>query len=229
MQKVCLIEDEKSLSEMIRLNLELDGFDVDVYDNGLIAKNDISKICLADLVILDVMLPQVSGLDLCIEIRKSSKVPILFLSAKGTTSDKIAGLKLGANDYLSKPFDLEELLLRVQILLQKNEVNQEETIVIGSKSVSFTTFEITDLNNLEVEILSKKEIELLKLFSEKAGIVVSRDEILDKIWPDQFPTSRTIDNYILSFRKTFEKDPKNPIYFHSIRGVGYKFTPNNEN
>ena len=224
MQKVCLIEDEKSLSEMIRLNLELDGFQVDVYDNAFIAKNEISKICLADLVILDVMLPQISGLDLCIEIRKSSKVPILFLSAKGTTSDKIAGLKLGANDYLSKPFDLEELLLRVQILLQKNEVNQEETIVIGSKSVSFTTFEITDLNSLEVEILSKKEIELLKLFSEKAGNVVSRDEILDKIWPDQFPTSRTIDNYILSFRKTFEKDPKNPIYFHSIRGVGYKFT-----
>ena len=229
MQKVCLIEDEKSLSEMIRLNLELDGFDVDVYDNGLIAKNEISKICLADLVILDVMLPQVSGLDLCVEIRKSSKVPILFLSAKGTTSDKIAGLKLGANDYLSKPFDLEELLLRVQILLQKNEVNQEDTIVIGSKSVSFTTFEITDLNSLEVEILSKKEIELLKLFSEKVGIVVSRDEILDKIWPDQFPTSRTIDNYILSFRKTFENDPKNPIYFHSIRGVGYKFTQNSEN
>lgn len=229
MQKVCLIEDEKSLSEMIRLNLELDGFHVDVYDNGFIAKNEISKICLADLVILDVMLPQVSGLDLCVEIRKYSKVPILFLSAKGTTSDKIAGLKLGANDYLSKPFDLEELLLRVQILLQKNEVNQEETIVIGSKSVSFTTFEITDLNSLDVEILSKKEIELLKLFSEKTGIVVSRDEILDKIWPDQFPTSRTIDNYILSFRKTFEKDPKNPIYFHSIRGVGYKFTPNNEN
>jgi two-component system alkaline phosphatase synthesis response regulator PhoP len=229
MQKVCLIEDEKSLSEMIRLNLELDGFDVDVYDNGLIAKNEISKICLADLVILDVMLPQVSGLDLCVEIRKSSKVPILFLSAKGTTSDKIAGLKLGANDYLSKPFDLEELLLRVQILLQKNEVNQEDTFVIGSKSVSFTTFEITDLNSLEVEILSKKEIELLKLFSEKVGIVVSRDEILDKIWPDQFPTSRTIDNYILSFRKTFENDPKNPIYFHSIRGVGYKFTQNSEN
>jgi two-component system alkaline phosphatase synthesis response regulator PhoP len=224
MQKVCLIEDEKSLSEMIRLNLELDGFQVDVYDNGLIAKNEISKICLADLVILDVMLPQVSGLDLCTEIRKSSRVPILFLSAKGTTSDKIAGLKLGANDYLSKPFDLEELLLRVQILLQKNDVNQEETIVIGSKSVSFTTFEITDLNSLEIEILSKKEIELLKLFSEKVGIVVSRDEILDKIWPDQFPTSRTIDNYILSFRKTFEKDPKNPIHFHSIRGVGYKFT-----
>lgn len=223
MQKICLIEDEKSLSEMIRLNLEMDGFQVDVYDNGQTAKNDISKIGGYDLVILDVMLPQVSGLELCVEIRKTSKTPILFLSAKGTTSDRIAGLKLGANDYLPKPFDLEELLLRVQILLQKNEALTLESLTIGSKTVSFITYEITDSASDKIEILSKKEIELLKLFSEKTGIVVSRDEILDKIWPDQFPTSRTIDNYILSFRKTFEKDPKNPMHFHSIRGVGYKF------
>lgn len=224
MQKICLIEDEKSLSEMIRLNLELDGFEVDVYDNGQYAKNDISKISSSDLVILDVMLPQVSGLDLCLEIRKISRVPILFLSAKGTTSDRITGLKLGANDYLAKPFDLEELLLRVQILLQKNEVEKEEGLVIGSKSVSFVTYEIKDRETSEVILLSKKEIELLKLFHDKIGVVVSRDEILDKIWPDQFPTSRTIDNYILAFRKHFEVDPKNPTYFHSIRGVGYKFT-----
>lgn len=223
MQKICLIEDEKSLSEMIRLNLEMDGFQVDVYDNGQTAKNDISKIGGYDLVILDVMLPQVSGLELCVEIRKTSKTPILFLSAKGTTSDRIAGLKLGANDYLPKPFDLEELLLRVQILLQKNEASTLESLTIGSKTVSFITYEITDSASDKIEILSKKEIELLKLFSEKTGTVVSRDEILDKIWPDQFPTSRTIDNYILSFRKTFEKDPKNPMHFHSIRGVGYKF------
>ena len=223
MQKICLIEDEKSLSEMIRLNLEMDGFQVDVYDNGQTAKNDISKIGGYDLVILDVMLPQVSGLELCVEIRKTSKTPILFLSAKGTTSDRIAGLKLGANDYLPKPFDLEELLLRVQILLQKNEASTLESLTIGSKTVSFITYEITDSTSDKIEILSKKEIELLKLFSEKTGTVVSRDEILDKIWPDQFPTSRTIDNYILSFRKTFEKDPKNPMHFHSIRGVGYKF------
>ncbi len=223
MQKICLIEDEKSLSEMIRLNLEMDGFQVDVYDNGQTAKNDISKIGGYDLVILDVMLPQVSGLELCVEIRKTSKTPILFLSAKGTTSDRIAGLKLGANDYLPKPFDLEELLLRVQILLQKNEALTLESLTIGSKTVSFITYEITDSTSDKIEILSKKEIELLKLFSEKTGTVVSRDEILDKIWPDQFPTSRTIDNYILSFRKTFEKDPKNPMHFHSIRGVGYKF------
>lgn len=224
MQKICLIEDEKSLSEMIRLNLELDGFQVDIYDNGKIAKNEIDKIVNYDLVILDVMLPQVSGLEICSEIRKISRVPVLFLSAKGTTSDRIAGLKLGGNDYLPKPFDLEELLLRVQILLQKNEITPIDGLTIGTKTVNFVTYEITNSSNAEIEILSKKEIELLKLFSEKTGIVVSRDEMLDKIWPDQFPTSRTIDNYILAFRKIFENDPKNPIHFHSIRGVGYKFT-----
>ena len=224
MQKICLIEDEKSLSEMIRLNLELDGFQVDIYDNGLIAKNEIEKIGNYDLVILDVMLPQVSGLEICAEIRKISRVPVLFLSAKGTTSDRIAGLKLGGNDYLPKPFDLEELLLRVQILLQKNEITIIDSLTIGTKTVNFVTYEITNTISSEIEILSKKEVELLKLFSEKTGIVVSRDEILDKIWPDQFPTSRTIDNYILAFRKIFEQDPKNPVHFHSIRGVGYKFT-----
>ncbi len=224
MQKICLVEDEKSLSEMIRLNLEMDGYHVDVYDNGQHVKNDLTKISQYDLVILDVMLPHISGLDLCKELRKISRVPILFLSAKGTTIDRIAGLKLGANDYLSKPFDLEELLLRVQILLQSNEILPEEELVIGLKTVNFNTYEIKDTITSEIIILSKKEIDLLKLFSEKVGVVVSRNEILDKLWGDQFPTSRTIDNYILSFRKTFEEDPKNPIYFHSIRGVGYKFT-----
>ena len=224
MQKICLIEDEKSLSEMIRLNLELDGFQVEIYDNGQTAKNEIDKIINYDLVILDVMLPQVSGLEICSEIRKISRVPVLFLSAKGTTSDRIAGLKLGGNDYLPKPFDLEELLLRVQILLQKNEITTLDSLTIGTKTVNFITYEINNSLNSEIEILSKKEVELLKLFSEKTGVVVSRDEILDKIWPDQFPTSRTIDNYILAFRKIFEQDPKNPVHFHSIRGVGYKFT-----
>ena len=224
MQKICLVEDEKSLSDMIRLNLEMDGYHVDVYDNGQNALDELSKISLYDLVILDVMLPQVSGLELCKELRNTSRVPILFLSAKGTTIDRITGLKLGANDYLPKPFDLEELLLRVQILLNFNEISHEDELIIGSKTINFNTYEIIDSITSEILILSKKEIELLKLFSEKIGVVVSRDEILDKLWGDQFPTSRTIDNYILSFRKTFEVDPKNPIYFHSIRGVGYKFT-----
>jgi two-component system alkaline phosphatase synthesis response regulator PhoP len=175
------------------------------------------------------MLPHVSGLDICKDLRKLSNVPILFLSAIGTTVDRIAGLKLGANDYLPKPFDLEELLLKVQILLNRNAIEQEEELTIGKKTVHFSTYEITDNTSSEIIILSKKEIDLLKLFAEKEGLVVSRDEILDKVWGDQFPTSRTIDNYILSFRKTFENDPKNPLFFHSIRGVGYKFTSKIDN
>lgn len=223
MSKIVLVEDEKSLSEMIKMNLELDGFVVDVFDDGQKAFDNISKLNSADLVILDVMLPKISGLDLCKEIRKSSKVPVLFLSAKGTSTDRIAGLKIGANDYLAKPFDLEELLLRIQNLIPTSTI---DTLEIGELTVNFNTFEILNSNADVISILSKKEIELLKLFLEKEGQVVSRDEILDKIWPDQFPTSRTIDNYILSFRKLFEEDPKNPIFFHSIRGVGYKFTRN---
>ena len=220
MQKVILLEDEKSLSEMIKMNLELDGFQVEVFDNGETAMKNLSKFTSADLVILDVMVPKVSGLDICKEIRKTSKTPILIFSDKGTTIDRITGLKIGANDYLAKPFDLEELLLRIQNLLPFEE---EKDFVIGELTINFSTFEIHNASNELITTISKKEIELLKLFKDKQGQVVSRNEILDKIWPDQFPTSRTIDNYILSFRKLFEKDPKNPVYFHSIRGVGYKF------
>ncbi len=219
MSKIVLIEDEKSLSEMIRLNLELDGFQVDVYDDGQLVLNNIEKVVYADVVILDVMLPHVSGIDICRAIRKLSKVPILFLSAKGTTIDRITGLKAGGNDYLAKPFDLEELLLRIQNLLPETDTSE---VKIGQYRVDFNTFEIIADNEKVVTILSKREIELLKLFTEKNGQVIPRDEILDRIWPDQYPTSRTIDNYILAFRKLFEEDPKNPVYFHSVRGVGYK-------
>ncbi len=212
---------------MIRLNLEMDGFDVETYDHGRRALENVRKFEAAQLVILDVMLPEVSGLDICKEIRKTSQVPILFLSAKGTTTDRIAGLKMGGNDYLPKPFDLEELLLRVQILTQRSSKDSipKEEVHIGKKVVNFNTFEISDPISGEKHTLSKKEMDLLRLFTERTGEVISRDEILDKIWgKDQFPTSRTIDNYILSFRKIFENDPKNPMYFHSIRSVGYKFT-----
>jgi two-component system alkaline phosphatase synthesis response regulator PhoP len=228
MIKICLIEDEKSLSDLIQMNLEMEGYEVTSIQNGRVAFDLSKKMDSFQLIILDVMLPEVSGLDICKEIRKYSAVPILFLSAKGTTEDRIAGLKLGGNDYLSKPFDLEELLLRVHNLtIQPTLFKQKEAslLLIGNKEVNFETFEVRDLITNVVFTLSKKEIELLRFFSEKENIVISRDEILDRIWgKDQFPTSRTIDNYILSFRKIFENDPKSPEYFHSIRAVGYKFT-----
>lgn len=225
MHRICLVEDEQSLRDMIALNLELEGYTVESYTDGAVANQLFSGPIHFDLVILDVMLPHVSGFDLCKEIRKHSSVPILFLSAKGTTADRVTGLKLGANDYLVKPFDLEELLLKVQILINGSVQNEQTTAQqIGAHQVNFTTFEVRNPQGNLLHTFTKREVQLLELFIEKEGKVVSRNEILDRLWgSDQIPTSRTIDNYILAFRKLFEPDPKNPQHFYSIRGVGYKF------
>ncbi len=222
---ICLVEDEQSLVEMIQFNLELDGYDVFAIRDGGLAKEHFELKIDYDLFILDVMLPRISGLDLCKIIREKSQAPILFLSAKGTTQDRIEGLKIGANDYLPKPFDLEELILKVKILTKKEGEQKDFLLQVGELEVDFNTFEVRSLENEIVHLFSKREIELLKLFQEKEGKVVSRDEILDRVWgKDSYPTARTIDNYILVFRKIFEKNARKPQFFHSIRSVGYKFT-----
>ena len=225
MLRVCLVEDEQSLIELISLNLEMEGYHVQCYSDGQTALDLLAKPFHFDLIILDVMLPNVNGFDICKEIRKHDATPILFLSAKGTTADRVAGLKLGANDYLAKPFDLEELLLKVQILTQGLVSTEAQKFMkIGNFRVDFTTYTVQGADGEEAHQFSKREIELLALFHEKEGKVISRSEILDRVWgTDQFPTTRTIDNYILVFRKIFEPDPKNPQHFFSIRGVGYKF------
>jgi len=222
---ICLVEDEQSLVEMIQFNLELDGYDVFAIRDGGLANEHFELKLDYDLFILDVMLPRISGLDLCKIIREKSQAPILFLSAKGTTQDRIEGLKIGANDYLPKPFDLEELILKVKILTKKEGEQKDFLLQVGELEVDFNTFEVRSLENEIVHLFSKREIELLKLFQEKEGKVVSRDEILDRVWgKDSYPTARTIDNYILVFRKIFEKNARKPQFFHSIRSVGYKFT-----
>jgi two-component system alkaline phosphatase synthesis response regulator PhoP len=224
MSKICVVEDESSIAEMVRLNLEMESHDVTLVQDGAEALELFKRNFDFDLVILDVMLPNVSGVDLCRLIRKKSNVPILFLSAKGTTSDRIEGLKAGGSDYLPKPFDLEELLLRVAVLLNMTPKAGEEIITIGNCQVNFRTFVVADTISKQETTLSKKEVALLQLFYSKQGEVISRTEILDKVWgKDQFPTTRTIDNFILHFRKTFEDNPKEPVYFISVRGVGYKF------
>lgn len=221
---IAVVEDEESLSEMIRLNLELEGYSVSLFNNGLEANKSFNNSLNYDLIILDVMLPGMDGVQICKNIRKNSTVPVLFLSAKGTTNDRIEGLKSGGNDYLPKPFDLEELLLRIAVLTKNTQKDDTETR-IGNFRVNFKTYTITNLQNNQDQLLTKKEIDLIALFCQKEGEVISRSEILDKVWgKDQFPTTRTIDNYILQLRKTFEDNPKEPSYFHSIRGVGYKFT-----
>ena len=222
---ICLVEDEQSLIEMIQFNLELDGYDIFAIRDGGLAKEHFELKIDYDLFILDVMLPRISGLDLCKIIRERSQAPILFLSAKGTTQDRIEGLKIGANDYLPKPFDLEELILKVKILTKKEGEQKDFLLQVGELVVDFNTFEVRSLENEIVHLFSKREIDLLKLFQEKEGKVVSRDEILDRVWgKDSYPTARTIDNYILVFRKVFEKNARKPQFFHSIRSVGYKFT-----
>jgi two-component system, OmpR family, alkaline phosphatase synthesis response regulator PhoP len=167
----------------------------------------------------------VSGFTLCEIIRKKSSVPILFLSAKGTTQDRIQGLKLGANDYLPKPFNLEELLLRVSVLTNNKSASELLEYKISNKRIDFQSFVVKNESGELIFEFSKKEMSLLEFFIKHEGRVVSRDELLDNVWgTDQFPTSRTIDNFILTFRKLFEENPKEPKHFHSIRGVGYKFT-----
>lgn len=224
--KILLIEDEESLSNVVAMNLELESFEVTTVTNGREAIEQKEKVSQYDLVILDVMLPEVSGWDICTTYKNIANTPILFISAKGSSSDRIKGLKLGADDYLSKPFDLEELLLRVKVLiLRTNEKDQANVnkISIGDLVVNTKTFEVFK-DQEKITDLAKREVELLSLFVQHEGEVVSRNFILDELWgKDHFPTTRTIDNYILSFRKLFEEDAKNPRFFHSVRGVGYKF------
>ncbi len=226
-QRVLLVEDEEHLLNTIKLNLELEGLSVNAIDNGRKAIEEFKKQAF-DLVILDVMLPEMDGFAICKEIRKKNTiVPVLFLTAKGMGEDRVQGLKIGADDYMVKPFNLEELMLRVHNLLKRSLKKEEHSITefkFGKNHVNFNSYEIIGLKGKK-HVLSKKEVMLLKLLIEKQGEVVSRDEILEKVWGyDVFPSTRTIDNYILSFRKYFEENPREPKHFHSIRGVGYKFT-----
>jgi len=228
-KRILLVEDEESLMEMVKLNLELEGYDVTEAVDGKQAL-DLAANARFDLCILDIMLPKIDGITVCKTLRlRNSVIPILFLSAKSAGSDRVEGLKAGGDDYLTKPFNLEELLLRVSNLLRravqaKFDSNLREVYRFGKNQVDFANFEVTDRKD-EKKTLSKKEILLLKFLIENEGKVVSREEILDTVWGyDVFPTTRTIDNYILAFRKLFERDTRNPQYFHSVRGVGYKFT-----
>ncbi len=228
-KKILLVEDEEHLLKTILLNLELEGYEVVTATDGIDALKKF-RATTVDLVILDVMLPELNGFDVCEEIRKeNTRVPVLFLTAKGTSADKVKGLKLGADDYLTKPFNLEELLLRVQILIKRyappaDTPKNIEQYSFSNNEINFITYEIKGVNGMQTEI-TKREIALLKLLIERKGEVISREKILDEVWGiEAFPSSRTIDNYILAFRKYFEKNQKEPKHFHSIRGVGYKFT-----
>lgn len=223
--RIFLVEDEASIRDALKLNLELEGYEVVTTDDGKKVLR-MFKEQHFDIVLLDIMLPDVSGLELCEQIRLvNMDVPIIFLTAKDTSADKVLGLRKGADDYITKPFNLEELLLRIQILLKRSQGKTStslESFEFGTNKANFKTFEAKgQKGNFK---LTKKEAMLLKLLIERRGEVVSRQQILQSVWGyDVYPSTRTIDNFILSFRKYFEENPKAPHFFHSVRGVGYKF------
>ena len=230
MQKhsILLVEDEEHLHEALKLNLEMEGYEVDsAYDGGEALKQIQSA--HYDLIILDIMLPSLDGFSITERMRlNNNQTPILILSAKNTSSNRVQGLKLGADDYLTKPFNLEELLLRVAKLIQK-QVQQAKTspqmehYQFQGHTIDFNASEVV-LGSGQKITLTKRELLLLKLLIEQKNTVVTREKILQLVWGYQvFPNTRTIDNFILNFRKYFEIDPKHPKHFISMRGVGYKF------
>ncbi|MBI9075073.1 MAG: response regulator transcription factor [Desulfatibacillum sp.] len=229
--RILVVEDEKHIADGLKLNLELGGYEVDIARDGVEAL-EMYRAWRPDLIVLDIMLPQIDGLSVLRNIRLSDQqIPILILSAKGSPEDKIAGFSYGTDDYLAKPFNLQEFLLRVERLLARASMGAAPTVKenaelqvyqFGPNKVDFSTFSATCRCG-EVK-LSDLEAKLLKLFFSNQGKPLSRKELLEMGWGYTGATStRTVDNFIVRFRKYFEDDPKNPKYFRSLRSVGYIF------
>lgn len=226
---ILLVEDEENLHEALKLNLELEGYEITSAFDGAEALKAIQNEFF-DLIIMDVMLPELDGISVVENIRlQQNEVPVLILSAKNSSADRILGLKKGADDYLTKPFNLEELLLRVDKLINKSKrISSKEPVAdeytFGRNKINFKALEGTNKQGKKIP-LTKKEAMLLKLLIENKNEVVPREKILQAVWGyNVYPTTRTIDNFILNFRKYFEDDSRNPKYFHSVRSIGYKFT-----
>ncbi len=227
--RILIVEDEKHLAEALGHNLKFEGYDAVVVGDGETALERLSNEEF-DLVVLDVMLPGISGFEVCERLREASnRVPVLFLTARTTDADRLAGLRYGGDDYMTKPFLLEELVLRIRGILRRQEwyqtpVAERGVFRFGDNEVNFRTFKARGPRG-EVQ-LTEKECMLIKLLVERQGQVVSRELILERVWGYPYgSSSRTIDNFIVRLRRYFEKDPRRPVYIHSVRGVGYRFTP----
>ena len=226
--RVLLVEDEVNLARGIRENLEAEGHVVEVSTDGRDALERIRRTEYA-LIVLDVMLPGMDGYTVCETIRKEGRdTPVLFLTAKGGSADRIRGLEAGGDDYLPKPFQLRELLLRVAAIIRRraryDTVTALEPVVrFGGNEFDFRSFRGRSWDGSD-QLLTQKEAMILKVLAEHEGRVVWRDEILERVWGNEvLPSSRTIDNFIVRLRKRFEPDPEQPRFFHTVRGVGYRF------
>lgn len=229
-QRVLVVEDEMSMAAVLKDNLEGEGFEVRVVSDGREALST-WQTYEPDLVVLDVMLPHMDGVSVARRMRsKGFHTPILFLSARGEPQSRMEGLEAGGDDYMAKPFHLREFLLRVGAMLRRQawHVDQAGTrpgFSFGEYHVDYLTWTAEAAGGRK-EIMGERELAIFKLLASKPSQVVSRDEILDEVWgKDVFPSSRTIDNFVMRLRRLFEPDSAHPVYFHSVWGVGYRFTP----
>jgi two-component system OmpR family response regulator len=237
MKHILVVEDEQHLAFGIKYNLEAEGFDVTTAGDGPAALKLIEEDARGvDLVVLDLMLPGMSGYAVCEALReKGNDVPVLMLSARTLVEDRIRGYDVGADQYLQKPFELEELLSMTRNLLARRTKSapraNEQTVAtiyqFGRATVNFDTFDVTVAG--ERIRLTHTEMKLLRYFVEKEGLVVTRAELLEHVWGmAHMPTTRTVDNFIVNLRKYFEEDPAKPKHFLSVRGAGYRFVASGE-
>jgi len=225
MPKILICEDEPAMRMGLKDNLEFENYEVDTAEEGETGLNKILD-NQYDLIILDVMMPKMSGFDVCKSARKKGiTTPIILLTAKGEEIDKVLGLELGADDYVTKPFSLRELLARIKAILRRGELTaktvEDKDIQIGNLLINFGTYQ-AKVKNKEVQ-MSHKEFEILNYLWKKKNAVVSRDELLTEVWGfGETPTTRTVDNFILKLRQKIEKDLNHPQFILTVHGVGYK-------
>lgn len=225
MSKILIIEDDKNILMGLQDDLEYEGYQVASAMDG---KEGLEKALdsLYDLIILDILLPSLTGFEVCKKLRESGDAtPILMLTAAKTEEmDKVIGLELGADDYVTKPIGSRELVARVKAILRRTQNNKDnsEAYEFGDISIDFNSHEVTKAGKLLH--LTALELNLLKFFIENKGKVLTRDDILDEAWGDAIVSPRTIDPHIVHLRQKLEDDPANPVHIVSIRGVGYKFT-----
>ncbi|GCD12699.1 response regulator transcription factor [Clostridium tagluense] len=224
-EKILVVDDEEHIQELIRFNLEKSGYKVICAGDGIEAIK-LVKEQLPQLMLLDLMLPGMDGLDVCKEIRKDSSManmPIIMITAKGEEIDKIIGLELGADDYITKPFSVRELVARIKAILRRTNMQLvEKTFNIGNLAIDFGKHEVIKSES-KID-LTLKEFELLEILIKNKGRVMTRDFLLDKIWGYEYlGETRTVDVHIRHLRQKIEEDDKNPAYIQTIRGIGYRF------
>ncbi len=224
-EKILIIEDEEDLVKGLKLNLVDEGYEVDYALNG---KEGLEKALKGktDLILLDIMLPGMNGLEICKELRqKKVDIPILMLTARGEEIDKVIGLEIGADDYISKPFSIRELLARIKAHLRRENRSGETmpgVFQLESMKIDFDHYKVIRKDD-EIDLTSL-EVDVLRYLIGKDGKVVSRDDLLDKVWGyEKYPTTRTIDNHILKLRKKIEIDPNHPRHILTVYGGGYRF------